>query len=77
MHNVSGIDQPHTHASVARRGYIGVIEIGLRGFNHGRIGIDRCFELIHGSLLTIDVLLAFNGFEHQRLKPREILFGRC
>ena len=75
VHDVSGIDQAHSDATVARRPDARIIEIGLRGFDHGGIGIKRGFELIHSTLLAIDVLLAFDVFEHQALEALEVFLG--
>ena len=63
MHDIARIDHAHAHAAVARRDDVGVIEMGLSGFDRGRVGVDRSFGLIDFRLLLIDVLLGFEVLE--------------
>ena len=76
MDDVSGIDQAHADATVARRGDGGVFELRLRGLDRGVVGRDRGLELIDLGLLLVDDLLRGDVREHQRLRAREVLLGR-
>jgi hypothetical protein len=74
--DVAGVDQPHAHAPIARRGDGGVLKLGLRGLDHRLVGCDRGLELIDLGLLLIDDLLRGDVRKHQCLRAREVLLGR-
>ena len=76
VHDIAWIDHAHAHAAVVRRLDIGVVEIGLRGFDRGDIGIDRGFILIDLGLLQIEVLLGLGIFQNESLKAREVFYRR-
>ena len=75
MNDISGIDQAHADASVARRDNGGVVELGLRGLDRRLVGVDRRLELIDLALLLVDDLLRRDILGHQRLGAREVLVG--
>ncbi len=76
MHDVAGIDQADTHAAVARRDDGGVIELRLRGFDGGTIGVDRRNQLIDLGLLLVDDLLGLEALVDQGAGPLEVLLRR-
>ena len=57
MDDVAGIDLAEAHAAIDRRGDGRVVELGLRAFDRGLIGLDGRLELVDLGLLLIDVLL--------------------
>ncbi len=76
MNDVAGVDHAHAHAAVVGRHDIGVVEIGLRGFDGRDVGVDRGLGLIDLGLLQIEVLLGLGVLQDQRLVAGEILLPR-
>jgi len=76
VHDVSGIDEAHAHASIVRRGDGGVVEVGLRGLDHRLVGVDHGAELIDLALLLVDDLLRGDVRFDQRVGALEVLARR-
>ena len=62
VHDVARINHAHAHAAIVGRLDVGVVEIGLRGFDRGHVSVDRGFVLVDLGLLQIEVLLGLGVF---------------